>query len=122
MEVIIYGQCPSQKNGKQIFTNKSTGKPFISSSNIVKEWQKSAAEQLAVGFRGCADGKVTVAYTFYVKDRRRRDLDNMIATVNDALVKAGLLKDDSWQCLAIGAADAELDIKNPRVELWIDEP
>lgn len=71
--------------------------------------------------KGSAEGKVTIAYQFFVKDNRRRDLDNMIASVNDVLVKAGLLIDDDWQHLAIGGADAEIDKKSPRVELWIEE-
>ena len=56
-----------------------------------------------------------------MKDDRKRDLDNMIASCNDCLVKAGLLKDDCWQLLSIGGASAEIDKKNPRAELWIEE-
>lgn len=72
-------------------------------------------------YKGQAEGKVTIAYQFYVKDNHSRDVDNMVASVNDVLVKSGLIKDDSWQYLAIGAADAEIDKKQPRVVLWIDE-
>lgn len=119
MKIVLQGQVPAQKNSKNIGRNKYTGKTFFTSSATVKEWQRDVAKQLAA-YRGQADDKVTIAYQFYVKDLRRRDLDNMIASVNDALVSAGLLKDDSWHSLSIGAADAELDKDNPRVELWID--
>lgn len=90
-------------------------------SKIYQQWERDVLVQLQTQFRGQAEGKVTVAYKFRIKDKRARDLDNMIASVNDALVKAGLLRDDSWQCLAIGGADAELDKENPGVEIWLDE-
>lgn len=121
MQIVILGQTVAQKNGKRMAINRKTGKPFPVTSKHVKEWQDSAHQQLTSQYKGCAEGKVTIAYTFFVKDNRRRDLDNMIASVNDALVKAGLLIDDDWQHLAIGAADAEIDTKNPRCELWIGE-
>lgn len=121
MDITILGQVPAQKNDKRMAINRRTGKPFPVSGKNVKEWQKSAALQLASSYKGKADGKVVVAYQFYVKDDRRRDIDNMIATVNDAIVKAGLIEDDSWRWLSIGGADAEIDRENPRVELFITE-
>lgn len=117
MNIVILGQVPPKKNSKQLFMRG--GRPMMVSSKAYLEWEKDALSQLKA-FKGQADEKVTIAYQFYVKDLRARDLDNMIASVNDALIKAGLLKDDSWQWAAIGAADAELDRDNPRVELWID--
>lgn len=121
MQVTILGQVPSQKNDKRMAINRSTGKPFPVTSKAVKAWQLSAHQQLTSQYSGTADSKVCIAYQFYVKDDRRRDLDNMIATCNDALVKAGLLEDDCWQKLSIGGADAEIDKENPRVELFITE-
>ena len=90
-------------------------------SNIYVAWEKDALKQLSTTHKGCADNKVSIAYTFFVKDERRRDLDNMIASCNDVLVKAGLLKDDDWKHVSIGAADAEVDRSNPRVEMWVEE-
>lgn len=89
-------------------------------SKIYMEWRRSAMLQLKA-YKGQADKRATIIYMFYVKDNRRRDLDNMIASVNDVLVEAGLLKDDSWQWLAIGGAQAAYDKANPRVALWIKE-
>lgn len=89
------------------------------SSQAFRQWEKDALLQL-MAYKGQPDDKVTIAYQFYCKDNRPRDLDNMIASINDVLVKAGLLKSDSWQDLAIGGADAEIDRTNPRVEIFID--
>ena len=97
MIVTILGQTPAQKNNKQIARLKN-GRTIIVSNKIVQTWQKSAALQLGNGWTGkTPTEKVKVEYMFYVKDKRRRDIDNMIASVNDALVKAQLIVDDSWQ-------------------------
>lgn len=116
MHIVILGQTPSQKNRKKM--SYSGGVPRLYTEKSVKDWQESAADQLRA-YKGQADSKVSIAYMFYVKDNRRRDLSNMIQSVEDALVKAGLLKDDSWQHVSIAGADAEIDAESPRAELWI---
>lgn len=137
MNITILGQTPSQKNGKQIVKNRSTGNMFIMSNSRVKTWQADAIEQLKeVDFK--FNGRVQIDYMFYVKDKVQRDLDNMIASVNDVLQVAnaeqavqrgkmrpvkgtGIIKGDNWQLLRIGSADAEVDKENPRVVLTIIE-
>ncbi len=137
MEITILGQTPSQKNGKQIVKNRSTGNMFIMSNSRVKNWQEDAIRQLA-SISCKFSGRVQIDYMFYVKDRVQRDLDNMIASVNDVLQVAnceyaiqrgkmrpvkgtGIIKGDNWQLLRIGSADAEIDKENPRVVLTITE-
>lgn len=116
--LVLTGQTPSQKNSKQILTNRRTGRPFISSNERVKAWQASAqAELIAQNWR--VTGKVRVYYHFYVKDNVRRDLDNMIASVNDALQAAGVVEDDRWQVLSIGGAHAEIDKADPRAVITL---
>jgi len=116
MNITLLSQVPSQKNSKIVGTNRFTGKTFVTSNRIVKDWQEEAAWQLKAEAL-VIPGKVVIDYTFYMKDKRRRDLDNMVATVNDALVKAGVIEDDSWQLLEIGGARGEYDKLNPRVVL-----
>ena len=113
----ILGQVPSQKNSKNIGVNRHTGKTFVTSNKIVKAWQEEAEWQL----RGKKkhDTPVVIDYLFYVKDHRRRDLDNMICTVNDALVKAGIIKDDDWKNLTIGSAIGFYAKEDPKVLLTI---
>lgn len=119
MEIVISGSTPPKKNSRQLFVKN--GRIVNIPSAKHKEWEKSALLQLKSEYRGQFEGKVTIAYQFYFKDNRKKDLDNAIASVNDVLVKAGLLKDDCWQMLAIGGADAEIDKDNPRVQLYIAE-
>ena len=119
MLITITGETPSKKNSRNLFVKN--GRMMNLPSKRYAEWEKDALLQLQSQFKGCAEGKVTIAYTFYVGTLRRKDVDNMIASVNDVLVKAGLIIDDDWQHLAIGAGDAELDRDNPRAELFIEE-
>lgn len=122
MQITILGQTPAQKNSKQIFYNKSTGKPFITSNDTVKSWQKQTAIQLnAMYQRDTFTKPVRVDYYFYVKDNRKRDIDNMIASINDALQAGGILEGDHWQVLEIGSAKAAIDKENPRAEITITE-
>lgn len=120
MKITLTGQVPSQKNSKQIAINRATGKPFVMSNDRVKSWQNDVAVQLlAYRIKEPIETRVEMSIMFYVKDNRRRDLDNMIASVNDALVSAQIIKDDSWQWLRIASIDAQLDKTNPRAEIEI---
>lgn len=132
--ITITGQTPAQKNSKSIAKNRATGKMFIMSNSNVKNWQKGALYELA-GVKERFPGRVRVDYMFYVKDNRARDLDNMIASVNDLLQaanassvgeksvthKTGIITGDHWQVLEIGSAKAEIDRERPRAEITITE-
>lgn len=121
MHIVIHSQVPSQKNDKKIAINSRTGKRFPITGAKTKEWQQSAHVQLTTQYKGQFEGRAGISYMFYVKDNRRRDWDNMVATVNDALVKAGVLSDDSWQACYCAGVDCEMDSDNPRVELWVTD-
>lgn len=121
LTITLQGQVPSQKNSKTIAYNRATRKPFIMSNQNVKDWQNIAALQLRqYQINEPLKGRQELSIMFYVKDNRRRDLDNMLTTVQDALVKAGILEDDSWKYLKIGYIDAQLDTVNPRAEIILE--
>ena len=125
MKVILTGQTPSQKNAKQIAINRRTGMRFPMTSPAVKAWQCGAILEAKLSKKPWHWSQVTlmpfvVGYSFYVKDNRRRDLDNMIASCNDVLVRSDVLPDDCWQKLRISGATAEIDAKNPRAEIDIE--
>lgn len=118
LQLTILGQTPAQKNSKSIAYNRGTGKPFIMSNQNIKTWQNSAAIQLlAYRIKEPLQGRQELSIMFYVKDNRRRDLDNMLTTIQDSLVRSGILEDDSWKNLRIGVIDAQMDKENPRAEI-----
>lgn len=122
--IILHNQTPAQKNEKRMAINRRTGKPFPVTSKNVKDWQAGAyTEAVAWRIKNMPEPvgeKLFATYMFFVKDARRRDIDNMIASCNDVLVKAGILHDDSWQWLGLSGADAVIDSDNPRVEIHLD--
>ena len=67
---------------------------------------------------------VYIHYTFYEKNRRR-DLDNISGAahkfIQDALVKAGVLKNDGWAYIRGFDDKFELDKSRPRIEVVIEE-
>jgi Holliday junction resolvase RusA-like endonuclease len=65
--------------------------------------------------------EATARVVFYAKDARRRDRDNILASMKpafDGLVDAGILADDEG--LTHAPVRIEIDRKNPRVEITIE--
>lgn len=118
MRITLQGQVPAKKNSRAGVVRGNRIMNFPSQTH--RRWEEDVLKQL-MEYRGQADKRVCITYFFYVKDERKRDIDNMICSVNDVLVKSGLLKDDSWKWLSIGAADAALDRQNPRALLLVEE-
>ena len=66
-------------------------------------------------------GKAIVALTYFFKDGRRRDPDNYSGKfILDALVREGVLADDSFFNVRL-ILDAGVDKKHPRTEIEIEE-
>lgn len=122
MRFIISGATPSKKNNKQIVRNKKTGQPFIISSTRHNEWEKNALEELKEQYKNYKNEKVdypvSILAIFYNKDKIRKDLDNQITTVLDALVKAKILKGDDVRYVAeLHVEYGGVDKDNPRAEV-----
>ena len=117
-KIILLGQVPSKKNSR---INTRSGRSFP--SKRYSEWHKSASEQLkAIKLDEVtvnSDLKCEINYMFYVQDLRRRDISNMIESINDLFVDLGIVADDDWRHVRIGSGDAELDRENPRAEIII---
>lgn len=84
---------------------------------------------VAVAIRQCMRGVRIAGPVFmeylWVEPNRRRDKDNISSfgrkVIQDALVSAGVLKDDGWKYVA-GFSDAfAVDKGNPRIEVIIRE-
>ncbi len=91
---------------------------------------KASNEDIVIiGIRQCMRGvriekPVFMEYT-WVEPNKRRDKDNISSfgrkVIQDALVSAGVLKDDGWKYV-VGFSDRfEVDRENPRIEVLIKE-
>ena len=63
-----------------------------------------------------------ITYTFYFKDHRRRDFDNMMISpklIHDGFVEAKVFKDDCGEFLKLAFDPFQYDKINPRVEMLL---
>lgn len=94
----VEGRVASKKNSKQIAYNKYTRQRFITSSKAFKSFEADllpGLEELAL--RGHRFKPPYVAsYRFEMRGKAGTDLDNMIASINDIMEKAGIIEDDKY--------------------------
>lgn len=118
IKIILQGQVPAQKNNKRVVYNRRTGKPFIISDAKVKNWQAKGFVQLKSV--SPVVGAVEIEMVFYNKDKRKRDIDNMLTSVLDLLKNSGIIEDDN--CFIVQKLSARfggVDKINPRAEVSI---
>lgn len=124
MKLTISGSTPSQKNRKIISVNRATGRPFLRTAPQVKVWHEQAVTELREQFKGyrITDYPISIAVVFYYDSNRRRDLDNGLSSIMDALVDAGIIEDDNYKFVDnIDVSYGGYDKINPRCEIYIDE-
>lgn len=122
-EIIIKFVVPivpvTKKNSQRIIMRG--GRPMILPSEKYKEY-----ESLALWFipkRGVPiDFPVNVKCIFYMPNNRLCDLTNHLESIDDVMVKAGLLKDDNYKILVSHDGSRVLvDKNNPRTEVEISK-
>ena len=95
MKIIIPLQCRSKKNSQQIYINKKTNKPFVSQSEIYKEFEQNCGYFLKK-YQSNINYPINLKCTFYVKDKRKRDIVNLLNAIQDILVKYKVIADDNY--------------------------
>lgn len=109
----------SKKNSQQIFVNRNTGKPFIMPSQKYKEYEQAA--MWFIPRMKTIDYAVNVKCLFYMPTHRKVDLTNLLESVDDIMVKAGLLADDNFTIIEAHDGSRVLyDKDNPRTEVYIE--
>ena len=116
----LKGAPRTKKNHQQILKNRS-GRPFVAPSKEFQIYQEKCLWQIKTPQRSISEA-VNVKAVYYMPNRRRVDLVNLLEATCDILVKAGVLADD---CATIVAGHdgsrVLLDRKRPRVEIEIIE-
>lgn len=124
MKLTIYGNPVTKKNSQRIlykFTKFGRKTPFIAPSKAYVDYETDCLRQIKRP-RSPISARVNVRCVYYMKTARRVDLANLIEATTDILVKARVLEDDNSKIVAAhDGSRVELDRKNPRVEIWIEE-
>lgn len=121
-EVKLEGVVRPKKNSKRIVNIK--GRRMVISSKQYMEWHKTAVQQLEDKNvpKDQIDFPIALSVIFYRPDRRKRDLSNMVESINDLLVDYGLLKDDNCDIIkALHVYDGGTDKERPRCKILINE-
>lgn len=95
-KIIIPELTVPKKNSQQILINKRTRKPFIQQSNRYLEFEKKCSFYLILFKYKKINKPINLKCTFYVPDKRRRDLANLLESIQDILVKYEVLADDNY--------------------------
>lgn len=116
----------TKKNSQQILTNRATGRQFIMPSAKYKQYERQAVWFLKPRPPRPIEYAVNVKCEFYMPNRRRTDLNNLLEAVTDLLVHAGILDDDHYGIVAShDGSRCYVDCLNPRTEITItriDDP
>jgi Holliday junction resolvase RusA-like endonuclease len=89
----------TKKNHQQILVNRSTGKPFVSPSPQYKQYERDALWFIPKVEKPI-DFPVNVKCLFFMPTKRKVDLTNLLESIDDIMVKAGLLADDNYTIIA----------------------
>lgn len=120
MHLTLYGDPRTKKNSARILRARS-GAPFVAPSKAFEDYQTACLWQIRAPPVPLS-ARVNVRCVYYIKTARRVDLANLIEATTDILVKARVLEDDNSKIVAgHDGSRVELDRKNPRVEIEIEE-
>lgn len=117
------GLVPAKKNSRSLFFRD--GKQQNQPSAKYLKWHKTAAEDLTPQLFGLPMPlevePLYIAYKFTMPDYVRRDLSNMIQSIEDLLKDMGLITDDAWKYLQIAGAVAHCEPKQASVQFAIED-
>ena len=122
IKLILTGR-PITKKNSQIPIKTKSGKFFIIQSKQYRAYEKECLKQIFEqwGMRIGYAGNLTLQALYYMPDRRRPDLLNLLQATADIVEKAGVIANDRDIVSFDGSRIMEVDKENPRVEIFIEE-
>lgn len=94
IKIVIPLMCRSKKNNQQMIF-KSGRKPTIIQSKLYLSFERECGNFLRK-YSSHIDYPINLKCTFYVSDRRKRDIVNLVNAIQDILVKYDVLADDNY--------------------------
>jgi Holliday junction resolvase RusA-like endonuclease len=115
-------KCRTKKNHGQIVHTK-TGRHVVLPSPQYKEFEKEVIKYVTAEFGNIEpiDFKCNLKCIFYKDRNYQSDLVGYLQAIQDALVKAGILKDDNTNIVnTVNGSEVRYDKENPRIEVEIE--
>lgn len=111
----------TKKNSQRIMHSSKTGKSFIMPSQQYMDYEAEAVWHCKKAkVQRPIEEPVEVKCLFYMPTRRKVDLTNLLESIDDVLVRAGVLKDDhSGIIVSHDGSRVLYDKENPRTEVYI---
>lgn len=117
LKLVIKGTIPSKKNSKKVIPDWKHRRVRLITAPEIQDWEKMV--QNGVIGMGKVDGPVKMEIVIYNPDFRKRDLDNQLCSINDA-IKGVLFEEDDGKVLQdIHIRWGGVDKENPRAEITI---
>lgn len=88
-----------KKNSQSIVYNSRTKRPIIVQSKNYKEFEHNCAYFLKK-YKMNINTPINLKCEFYVPDKRKRDIVNLLNAIQDVLVKYQVLEDDNYNIVA----------------------
>lgn len=99
MRIVIPLLCRSKKNSEEICINRRTGKRFIKQCELYLAFERDCAYFLKRYARHITT-PINLKCLFFVPDKRRRDLTNLLNAMQDILIKYDVIADDNYNIVA----------------------
>jgi len=115
IEITLLGKPITKKNSMQIIS--CGGRPRLIQSKAYLAYEKDCLKQIP--FRETIEAKIEVSCQYWLKDKRKTDLTNLLAATHDILQKARIIEDDALIVSVDGSRIVGVDKVNPRVEILI---
>lgn len=93
VRIVLPLLCRSKKNSQQIVYKN--GRSIIVQSKLYKQFERDCGYFLKK-YAKHITSPVTLKCTFYVPDRRKRDIVNLLNAIQDVLVHYDILADDNY--------------------------
>lgn len=119
MKLIIPVKPRTKKNSQQIM--KAGNKRWIGPSKAALAFERQCAWWIKDCYRQKISEPVNVRVRFFVESKRKVDLTNLLESIDDVLVKYGVLSDDNANIIAgHDGSRVYVDRATPRLEILIE--
>lgn len=112
---------PITKKNHQRILKAGNGKRFVAPSKQYKNYEETALWYMPRNIP-TINYPVNVKCLFYMPTKRKVDLTNLLESIDDIMVKGGLLEDDNYNIISShDGSRVCYDKDKPRTEVYITE-